>query len=110
MLAGPSDLVDQLTNMLGAKTDCSNFNSLPKLGFKLGNRVLNLAPNDYMDRSSSGCDFSLMSLDVPPPKGPVFIFGDPFLRRFVTIFDRKGEKGPRVGFVVAKHFRTDTVP
>eukprot|EP00427_Karlodinium_veneficum_P034417 CAMPEP_0169290076 /NCGR_PEP_ID=MMETSP1016-20121227/61497_1 /TAXON_ID=342587 /ORGANISM="Karlodinium micrum, Strain CCMP2283" /LENGTH=251 /DNA_ID=CAMNT_0009380543 /DNA_START=35 /DNA_END=787 /DNA_ORIENTATION=+ len=32
MLAGPSDLVDKLTNMLGAKDDCSNFNSLPKLG------------------------------------------------------------------------------
>jgi len=33
MLAGPSELVDKLTNMLGAKEDCSNFNSLPKLGF-----------------------------------------------------------------------------
>jgi hypothetical protein len=30
----------------------------------------------------------------------VFIFGDPFLRRFVTIFDRKQS---RVGFAVAKH-------
>merc|ERR1719253_1620892 len=53
-----------------------------------------------MDKSASDCSFSLMALDVPPPKGPLFIFGDPFLRRFVTIFDRSV---PRVGFAVAKH-------
>jgi hypothetical protein len=100
MLAGPSDLVDKLTAKLDIKPDCSNFNELPRLGFSLAGRVLNLAPDDYMDRSDGGgCDFSVMQLDVPPPKGPLFIFGDPFLRRFVTIYDRSG---PSVGFAVAK--------
>jgi hypothetical protein len=111
MLAGPSDLVDKLTNMLGAKEDCSNFNSLPKLGFQIGEKVLNLKPDDYMDSSGSECSLSFMSLDVPPPKGPLFIFGDPFLRRFVTIFDRAGAgSGPRVGFAVAKHSDDNTPP
>merc|ERR1740138_23879 len=100
MLAGPTDMVDKLTNLVGAKDDCSNYDSLPKLGFQIGDTVLNLKPDDYMDRSASGCSFSLMALDVPPPKGPVFIFGDPFLRRFVTIYDRSK---PAVGFAVAKH-------
>jgi len=100
MLAGPSDLVDKLSNMVNAKDDCSNFNELPNLGFQIGDTVLNLKPDDYMDRSAAGCSFSLMALDVPPPKGPVFIFGDPFLRRFVTIYDRSK---PAVGFAVAKH-------
>jgi hypothetical protein len=101
MLAGPSDLVDKLSEMLGAKSDCSNFDSLPYLGFQVGDKILNLKPDDYMDRSKAeGCSFSLMSLDVPPPKGPLFIFGDPFLRRFVTVFDRDG---PKVGVGVAKH-------
>lgn len=100
MLAGPTDLVDKLSSMVNAKSDCSNFASLPKLGFQIGNKVLNLKPDDYMDAAASDCSFSLMALDVPPPKGPLFIFGDPFLRRFVTIFDRTG---PRVGFAVAKH-------
>jgi len=100
MLAGPSDLVEKLSGMVNAKEDCSNFDQLPNLGFKIGDTVLNLRPDDYMDRSASGCSFSLMALDVPPPKGPVFIFGDPFLRRFVTIYDRSK---PAVGFAVAKH-------
>jgi len=85
---------------VNVKDDCSNFNELPNLGFQLGNKVLNLKPDDYVDRDGSSCSFSLMALDVPPPKGPVFIFGDPFLRRFVTIFDRAKS---RVGFAVAKN-------
>jgi len=105
MLAGPSDLVDKLSSKLGAKDDCSNFMMLPKIGFKIGNKVLNLSPDDYMDKDGGECSFSLMALDVPPPKGPLFIFGDPFLRRFVTIYDRQG---PKVGFAVAKHGDTDT--
>jgi len=100
MLAGPSDLVDKLSNKMNVKDDCSNFNELPNLGFQMGNKVLNLKPDDYVDRDGSSCSFSLMALDVPPPKGPVFIFGDPFLRRFVTIFDRAKS---RVGFAVAKN-------
>jgi len=100
MLAGPSDLVEKLTDKLAAKDDCSNFDQLPSIGFKVGNKVLNLAPEDYMDNAAGDCSFSVMSLDVPPPKGPLFIFGDPFLRRFVTIYDKHG---PRVGFAVAKN-------
>jgi hypothetical protein len=111
MLAGPSELVDKLTSMLNAKEDCSNFNSLPRLGFQIGDKVLNLKPDDYMDSSGSECSLSFMSLDVPPPKGPLFIFGDPFLRRFVTIFDRAGAgSGSRVGFAVAKHSDDNTAP
>merc|ERR550514_974816 len=90
--------------MVNSKDYCSNFVMLPTLGFKIGDKVLNLSPDDYMDKSPGDCSFSLMALDVPPPKGPLFIFGDPFLRRFVTIYDRSG---PRVGFAVAKHGNMD---
>jgi saccharopepsin len=101
MLAGPSDLIEKISAQVGAKDDCSNFASLPKIGFQINNKVLNLKPEDYMDKGSGGCSMSFMDLDVPPPKGPVFVFGDPFLRRFVTIYDRN--EPPRVGFAVANH-------
>merc|ERR1719506_2891648 len=50
------------------KGGCSNFNDLPTIGFKVKNKILNLFPEDYMDKSSGECTFSIMSLDVPPPK------------------------------------------
>jgi len=100
LLAGPSEVVEELGEKLNLKEDCSNMKEMPLLGFAIGDTVLNLRPDDYIDNAGSICSLSLMTLDVPPPKGPLFIFGDPFLRRFLTIYDRDG---PRVGFAVAQH-------
>jgi hypothetical protein len=100
LLAGPTEIMEALDEKLDVKSDCSNFDQLPMLGFSINGQVLNLRPADYVDRTEDGCSTALMTLDVPPPKGPLFIFGDPFLRRFVTIYDMDG---PSVGFAVAKH-------
>merc|ERR1719231_2254238 len=83
-------------------TDCSIFEKLPKLGFVMGSKVLNLQPTDYVNKNSMGteCDLSLMSLDVPPPKGPLFVFGIPFLQKFFTVYDHANSQ---VGFAIAKH-------
>ena len=49
-----------------------------------------MEPSDYVDKDEDGCSIALMTLDIPPPKGPLFIFGDPFLRKYYTVYD--GEK------------------
>jgi saccharopepsin len=100
-LAGPPWIIKQLANKLDVRSDCSNFGQLPKLGFAIGSHVLNLEPHDYVDRRSERfCEVSLMSVDIPPPRGPIFIFGIPFLQKFFTAFDLKNS---RIGFASAKH-------
>jgi len=99
-LAGPSKLMAQLRSRVKVKADCSNYGSLPQLGFIIGGRILNLAPPDYVDKAARRCDLSMMNLDVPPPAGPLFVFGIPFLQKYYTVYDHVNS---RVGFAVAKH-------
>jgi len=100
LLAGPTDIINSLIDRLSVADDCANYKRLPSLGFVVRGHVLNLRPDDYVDKSSDGCSVALMSMDIPPPKGPLFIFGDPFLRKYYTVYDREELK---VGFALAKH-------
>jgi hypothetical protein len=99
-LAGPTDVINELSKRLDVKSDCSNYKSLPNLGFVMGENIMNLKPQDYIDKGPDGCEVALMPLDVPPPNGPLFIFGDPFLRKYYTAYDSANKK---VGFAVARH-------
>jgi len=99
-LAGPSDVVAELSRLLNVDQDCNNYKSLPQLGFVIGRHVLNLLPRDYVDKNGHDCHVALMALNVPPPKGPLFVFGIPFLQKYFTVYDHANS---RVGFAVAKH-------
>eukprot|EP00931_Biecheleriopsis_adriatica_P021686 TRINITY_DN14118_c0_g1_i1.p1 TRINITY_DN14118_c0_g1~~TRINITY_DN14118_c0_g1_i1.p1 ORF type:complete len:453 (-),score=93.20 TRINITY_DN14118_c0_g1_i1:90-1382(-) len=100
MLAGPTDVIRKLRTKLKVASDCSNYDTLPDLGFVVHGHVLNLKPSEYVENDKGSCAVSLMNLDVPPPNGPLFIFGDPFLRKFYTAYDRENRK---VGFAAARH-------
>jgi len=103
LMAGPSEVISLLSAKLAVKQDCSNYKQLPDLGFIVGNHIMNLKPEDYVDTGDDGrkdCTVALMSLDIPPPKGPLFIFGDPFLRKYYTVYDRENLQ---VGFALAAH-------
>lgn len=101
MLAGPTDVIRKLRSKLNVSPSCNNYRSLPKLGFIVGGRVLDLAPKEYVHKvMSEFCWDALMTLDVPPPKGPLFILGIPFLQKYYTVYDHAQGK---IGFAVAKH-------
>jgi len=99
-LAGPSDIMSSLRDRVAVNSDCSNYNTLPSIGFVIGGRILNLAPKDYVRRDEAYCRVAFMDLDIPPPKGPIFVFGIPFLTKYFTVYDHDNS---RVGFAVAKH-------
>eukprot|EP00747_Dinoflagellata_sp_TGD_P190959 gnl/TRDRNA2_/TRDRNA2_53645_c0_seq1.p1 gnl/TRDRNA2_/TRDRNA2_53645_c0~~gnl/TRDRNA2_/TRDRNA2_53645_c0_seq1.p1 ORF type:complete len:406 (-),score=68.26 gnl/TRDRNA2_/TRDRNA2_53645_c0_seq1:78-1295(-) len=102
LLGGPSHIVSRLADKLRVANDCSNYDRLPVLGFMIGGEVRRLEPSDYVEKSPDGdsCVLQLMPLDIPPPRGPMFILGDPFLRKYYTVYDRERL---RVGIALARH-------
>lgn len=100
VIGGPKTLIDPLLLRLKILPDCSNYKDLPLLGFAIGEYTFNLEPKDYVKSTHAGCFHQFAVVDVPPPRGPVVLLGEPFLRRFYTVFDRPTLK---MGLALAKH-------
>ena len=99
LLTGPSAGVGKVLSALDVKTDCANFDQLSHLTYVLEaedgkggkkNVEYPLTPNDYVLESGgrTACHPGLSNLDVPAPNGPIWILGDMFMMRYMSIFDR----------------------
>lgn len=108
LLAGPKESVDALAKQVGAKSllgkeytvDCSQKSSLPDLKVTLGGKDFTLTSNDYVLETSGQCLFAFTGIDVPPPRGPLWIMGDIFMRKYYCVFDY-GNKKMRIGLSAA---------
>lgn len=107
LLAGPKSEVKAIAAKIGAKKffggeytiDCSKASSAPDLEIKLGGIVYTLTANDYIINSGGTCLLGMVGMDIPAPAGPLWILGDPWMRKFYTAFDFDNK---RLGFAPAK--------
>jgi len=100
LLAGPPDAVSALAKQAGAKSvlgkeytiDCGKTSTLPNLDITLGGQSFSLAPQDYVLNVKGQCLFAFIGINVPPPRGPLWIMGDVFMRRYYCVFDYGAKK------------------
>lgn len=79
--------------------DCSMVDKLPAISFTFAGKDFELGPDFYMIRSTGDhgkeeCSLGIQSLGAGAP----WILGDPFLRKYYTIWDAEQQ---RVGFATA---------
>ena len=103
VIAGPPKAIDALLKPIGnVSSDCSNVHTLPTITFTMAGTDYDLGPEFYVIRATddSGnvqCELGIEGVNAGVP---IWILGDPFLRKYYTVWDKDSN---RVGFAPALH-------
>jgi len=110
ILTVPPSQWKKISQVIGnVSADCSNIDSLPTLHFSFAGKDFPLEPEFYVLRASGDngdveCQLGIQGMSIGVPG--FWILGDPFLRKYYTVFDRDAN---RVGFALANQQSTFTV-
>ncbi|XP_023544281.1 aspartic proteinase-like [Cucurbita pepo subsp. pepo] len=84
-------LCDRDSNQGETLVDCGRISQMPTVSFTIGDKVFELNAEDYIlkvgEGSAAQCISGFIPLDIPPPRGPLWILGDVFMGRYHTVFD-----------------------
>ena len=93
LMTGPSDRVHKVIDAIPYKPGMK-ISSLPKITYVLKDRhgvhEFDMDPKFYMIRHPSlgTAKPGFMGLDIPKPRGPLWIMGELFMKQYYTVFNR----------------------
>merc|ERR1712122_440899 len=102
LLAGPTTDVKSIAASLSLSTTI-----LSSKEYTVGGADYEFTEKDLVISNSGGtCLFGMTAIDVPAPRGPLWILGDVFMRKYYVKFD-VGQK--RLGFALSAAASSDVV-
>jgi len=104
LLTAPSDALATILSEFNVANNCDDINALPDMKFVLkdkhGSYDFTLEPKYYLRKGGhSSCLVRAMKLEVDAPRGPLFILGNVFMEKFLTVYAFNPD---RVGIATAQ--------